>query len=59
MRGSQAEIMADMGLISKAVEKLPKWAQITLTILAIVACVYGIARGGWSFVWRLIFSPDL
>ena len=56
MRGSQAEIMADMGLISKAVEKLPKWAQITLTILA---CVYGIARGGWSFVWRLIFSPDL
>jgi len=48
-----------MGLISKAVEKLPKWAQITLTILAIVACVYGIARGGWSFVWRLIFSPDL
>jgi hypothetical protein len=51
--------MADMGLISKAVDKLPKWAQVTLLILAIVACVYGIAREGWSFVWRLILSPDL
>ena len=51
--------MADMGVISRGVDKLPTWAQVILMVLGIAACVYGVARYGWSFFWRMIFSPDL
>jgi hypothetical protein len=51
--------MAGMGVISRAIDKLPTWVQVTLMIVGIVACVYGIARYGWSFIFRVIFSPDL
>jgi hypothetical protein len=53
------ERMAGMGVISKAIEKLPSWVQLILMVLGIVACVYGISHYGWSFILRAIFSPDL
>ena len=48
-----------MGVISRAIDKLPKWVQMILIILGIVTCVYGVAHYGWSFLWRAIFNPDL
>jgi hypothetical protein len=51
--------MAGMGVVSRAIDKLPTWVQVILTLLGIVACVYGIAHYGWSFIFRIIFSPDL
>ena len=48
-----------MGVVSKAIDKLPKWVQVILMALGIVACVYGMAHYGWSFVFRMIFSPDI
>jgi hypothetical protein len=48
-----------MGVVSKAIDKLPTWVQAILMTLGIVACVYGIAHYGWSFIFRIIFSPDL
>jgi hypothetical protein len=53
------ERMAGMGVISRGIEKLPAWIQLTLMVLAIVTFVYGIAHYGWSFIFRVIFSPDL
>jgi len=45
-------------LISKAVDRLPKWAQRTFMAFAVIGSVYCIARYGfWSFLLRLIFSP--
>lgn len=48
-----------MGLISKGIGKLPNWAQAVVMILAAVCCVWGFAHYGWSFLLRVIFSPDL
>jgi hypothetical protein len=53
------ESIADMGVISKAIDKLPQWVQLIPMVLAIIACIYGIAHYGWSFILRAIFSPDL
>jgi hypothetical protein len=51
--------MARMGVISRAIDKLPAPIQAILTLLGIGACVYGLAHYGWSFILRVIFSPDL
>jgi hypothetical protein len=51
--------MAGMGVITKSIDKLPSWAQLIFMILGIIACVYGVAHYGWSFILRAIFSPDL
>jgi hypothetical protein len=49
-----------MGLISRAVDKLPRWAKFIFAALTVVGSVYCIARYGfWSFLLRVIFSPDL
>ena len=48
-----------MGVISKAIDRLPTWAQVILMVLGLAACVYGIAHEGWLFIVKLIFSPDL
>jgi hypothetical protein len=49
----------DRSVITKSIDKLPSWAQLIFMILGIIACVYGIAHYGWSFILRAIFSPDL
>jgi hypothetical protein len=44
--------------ISRALDKLPRWANLILGVFAVVACVYYIARYGFfSFLLRMIFSP--
>ncbi len=49
-----------MGLISRALDRLPKWAKLIFWALTVIGSVYCIARYGfWSFLLRVIFSPDL
>ncbi len=51
--------MAGMGVISKAIDKMPTWARLILAALGLAAFVYGIAREGWVFILKAIFSPEL
>jgi len=46
-----------MGLVSRAIDKLPGWAQLLLIVLGLAAGVYGLAHYGWSFLLKAIFSP--
>jgi hypothetical protein len=49
-----------MGMISRAIDKLPAWVQVILMVAGIGACVYSIAHYGfWSLILHVIFSPDL
>lgn len=49
-----------MGLISRAVDRLPIWAKSILGLLAIIGVIYAIAREGfWPVLLKTIFSPDL
>jgi len=53
-----------MGLISRGIDrlsdKLPTWAKVICGVLLGLASVYYIVRYGFfSFVLRVIFSPDL
>lgn len=51
--------MAGMGVVSKALDKLPTWLQVILVVTAISVSVYYIAHYGFfSFLVRMIFSPD-
>lgn len=45
-------------VISRTIDKLPKWAQVTIMVLAIPGSIYCIVRYGfWHFALRMIFSP--
>lgn len=47
-----------VGIISKATERLPGWAQVLVIALAIAASLYEIVHYGfWSFLLHFIFSP--
>jgi len=48
-----------MAIISRGIDKLPRWMQVVLMILAVAGIIYGIAREGWIFLLKVIFSPDL
>jgi hypothetical protein len=49
--------MTDMGLVSRAYDKLPGWAKIILGICGIVAIVYGLATEGPIFLLKALFKP--
>jgi hypothetical protein len=50
--------MADMGMVSRAIDKLPAWARAVFIVFAIAFCVYDIVHYGFfSFLIHLIFSP--
>jgi hypothetical protein len=54
--------MAIMGPISRAIsralDKLPRWANVILMVSAVLASVYYITHYGFfSFLLRMIFSP--
>ena len=51
--------MADMGVISKAIDKMPTWMRMILAVLGAAAFVYGVAREGWIFILKAIFSPGI
>jgi hypothetical protein len=51
--------MAKVGVISKAIDKLPTWARWELGIASLIYGVYCFAHYGWTFLLRVIFSPDL
>lgn len=51
--------MNDMGVISRAIDKMPAWVQLVLAALGLAAFVYGIAHEGWVFIFKAIFSPEL
>jgi hypothetical protein len=49
-----------MGLISRAVDRLPTWAKFIFAALTVIGSVYYIARYGFlPFLLRVIFSPNL
>jgi hypothetical protein len=48
-----------MGYVSRAMDKLPAWDQLVLGVLGIGAGIYGIAHYGWTFLLKMIFSPEL
>jgi hypothetical protein len=50
--------MAGMGYASRAYHKLPDWMKLALGICAIAGIVYGVAREGWVFLLKVIFSPE-
>jgi len=57
-----SEMMAIYGAISRAIsraiDKLPKWAKAILVVLLVVGCVDYIARYGFfSLLLHMIFSP--
>jgi hypothetical protein len=50
--------MAIMGAISRAIDKLPRWAKFILTVFTLLGSVYYIAHYGFfSFLLHAIFSP--
>jgi hypothetical protein len=49
--------MTDMGLVSRAYNKLPDWAQIVLGICGIAAIVYGLFKEGPIFLFKALFKP--
>jgi hypothetical protein len=47
-----------MGSISRAIDKLPKWAKLICAVFAVFGSVYYIAHYGFfSFLLRMIFTP--
>jgi len=47
-----------MGLLSKTFDRLPRWANITWGVLAVLGCAYLIYREGFFiFLLKLIFTP--
>lgn len=52
--------MDGMGVISKAIDRLPGWAQVIFVIFGVIVSIYGIAHYGfWSFLLHFLFSPTL
>ena len=52
--------MAEMGVVSKAMDKLPAWVRVIFLVIAISTSAYYIAHYGFlSFLMRMIFSPDI
>jgi len=51
--------MAAMGMISKAIDRLPSWVQMILLIVSLIVFTWGVAHYGWTFILKVIFSPDL
>ena len=51
------ESMTGMGYVSRIYDKLPDWVKLILGICAIAGIVYGVAREGWVFLLKVIFSP--
>jgi len=48
-----------MGYISRAIDRLPKWAQWIVMVIGVLCGIYGVARYGFWFLIKAIFSPDL
>jgi hypothetical protein len=47
-----------MGIIGRALDRLPDWVQKLLFVFAIVWSVYYVTRFGfWSFLLHALFSP--
>jgi hypothetical protein len=49
--------MAGMGYVSKAFDRLPAWARLVLMVAGLAAGIFGVARYGWTFLLKAIFSP--
>jgi hypothetical protein len=57
---STRESLAGMGLISNAIDKLPKWAKVVLFVAIIVSSISCIVKYGFfTFLIRMIFSPEI
>jgi hypothetical protein len=49
-----------MGVVSRAIDKLPAWVKVIVVVASIATSVYYIAHYGLlSFLMRMIFSPDI
>jgi len=49
--------MATMGYLSRAFDKLPRWAKIVLGICGAAALVYGLATEGPIFLLKALLKP--
>jgi hypothetical protein len=48
-----------MGVVSRAIDKLPTWAKVVLGVVTIVGSIYCIAQDGfWTVILHAIFSPE-
>jgi len=48
-----------MGVVSRAIDKLPTWVKVVLGVVTIVGCVYYVAQYGfWTFILHMIFGPE-
>ncbi len=51
-----------MGVMSKALgkvfDRVPEWAKVVLGLAAFAGIIYGVARYGWVFLLKVIFSPE-
>lgn len=47
-----------MGYVSRACDKLPDWVKLTLGVCALAGIIYGVAHQGWTFLLKVIFSPE-
>jgi hypothetical protein len=53
-----AESLAGVEVISRAFDKLPRWAQVVFIVVTIFGSIYCIAKYGFfSFLLHVIFSP--
>jgi len=51
-------IMESISTISRAIDKLPIWVKLILTVFTVLGSVYCIAHYGlFSFLLHVIFSP--
>jgi len=49
-----------MGVVSRAIDKLPTWAKVILGVVTIAGSVYYVAQYGfWTFLLHAIFSPEI
>jgi hypothetical protein len=49
--------MANMGLVSRAFDKLPDWAKIVLGICGVAVIMYGVIREGPIYLLKVLFKP--
>jgi hypothetical protein len=58
LRVDGGDAVIGMGVVSRAIDKLPTWVQVIFVVIAIPVSMYSIAHYGfWSFVLHMIFSP--
>ena len=51
--------MTGMSLTRKAIDRLPPWAQTLIMVFAVPILLSGLFHYGWTFLLKVIFSPEI